>query len=151
VTVADQVPTAEHLAVIYDAAARAYPREACGFVRTSGVRECVNAVETAGASTRTAHQGYTLGATDVLELAHSLDGDDPVVLIYHSHPDVGAYFSAEDQKFAVVDGAAVYPVDHLVIDVTAAGVRGARRYRFSPAAGQYVLFRSYEPPEVRGR
>ena len=40
-------------------------------------------------------------------------------MIYHSHINVGAYFSEEDKKQATYDGNLLYPgVNYLVIDVT---------------------------------
>jgi len=40
--------------------------------------------------------------------------------IYHSHVDVGAYFSEEDQRMALLDGEPLYPdVEYLVVDVKA--------------------------------
>ena len=43
--------------------------------------------------------------------------DNPVVVIYHSHPDVGAYFSDEDQDKALFLGEPIFPVSYLVVDV----------------------------------
>lgn len=139
---ADQVRPSD-LAAVYAASERAYPAEACGFIRRSGVRECANAVESLQAdgwkvSDRTVETGYAFGAADLLELNRSFDSDDPVTVIFHSHPDVGAYFSAEDERHAIVDGVPAYPVDHLVVDTTASGVREARLFRFDPEARRYL-------------
>ncbi|WP_019869701.1 Mov34/MPN/PAD-1 family protein [Salinispora oceanensis] len=145
------IPTREHLARIFAAAVRAFPAEACGFVRRSGVRECENAVERRHADgsrtfDRTVTTGYAFTAADLLELARSLDTDDPVLVIYHSHPNVGAYFSAEDQRYAVTDGSPTYPVDHLVVDVTPSGVRGARKFGFCARTRRYVPIQTYGNP-----
>ncbi|MEV0828995.1 EamA family transporter [Nonomuraea rubra] len=146
----EEPPTPAQLRQLYAAAERAYPAECCGFVRRSGVRECVNVIdEQQSVSDRTATTGYVFSPADLLELSRSFDGDDPVVLIYHSHPDAGAYFSDEDQRHAVIDGLPVYPVDHLVIDVTAERAKGARRFRFSEAEGRYVESGAYGEPRPR--
>ena len=145
------LPTAEQLAEIYASATRTYPRECCGYVRRSGVRECFNAIDelrSGGASEyeRTARTGYAFASGDLLKIARSFDSDDPVVLIFHSHPDVGSYFSAEDQRHAVIDGRPVYPVDHLVVDASQDGVRGARKFRFSEQQARYVECGVYGAP-----
>ena len=139
------------LAVIFAAAERAYPEEACGFVRVGGVRVCPNAVESQrvdgwDGSDRTLRTGYAFGPADLLELNLSLDSDDPVTVIFHSHPDVGAYFSAEDERHALLDGEPVYPVDHVVVDVVGGVARGARHFRFDRGAGYYVESLSYGSP-----
>jgi drug/metabolite transporter (DMT)-like permease/proteasome lid subunit RPN8/RPN11 len=146
------IPTDPQLAQIYAAAARAYPEECCGFVRRGAVRECRNVIDDVDSgdvldSQRTAETGYAFGAGDLLELAGSIDTDDPVVLIYHSHPDVGAYFSSEDQRHAVIDGDPCYPVEHLVVDATRTGVRGARKFAFSASERRYVPVAVYGSPE----
>jgi drug/metabolite transporter (DMT)-like permease/proteasome lid subunit RPN8/RPN11 len=146
--VSGDLPTPDHLRQIYAAALRAYPQEACGLVRSSGVQECVNAIETPGLGGvgRTAETGYAFAAGDLLMLGRSLDSDDPVRVIFHSHPDAGAYMSEEDQSHAVFGGQPTYPVDHLVVDATADGVRGARKFRFDASAGRYVESAVYGAP-----
>jgi proteasome lid subunit RPN8/RPN11 len=148
------VLSAEHLAAVYRHAIAAYPEEACGFVRRGGTRPCRNVADELSRRrpaefSRTTESGYALGPRDLLHLNESLDGDDPIRIIYHSHPDVGAYFSEEDARNAVVDGQAVYPVDHLVVDVTADGVRGSRLFRFSARAGAYVEVKVFGSPMPR--
>src|SRR6185436_12749465 len=83
---------------------------------------------------RDARTAYNLAPRDVLALERSLSGERPVKVIYHSHVDVGAYFSAEDVRAATFEGEPLYPVDYLVIDAGAAGARGARLYRFQDGA-----------------
>jgi proteasome lid subunit RPN8/RPN11 len=151
VDISGAVPTPEHLQVMYAAAARAYPQEACGLVRASGVQECVNAIDDlrrvrGDDYSRTAETGYAFGARDLLALNRSFDSDDPVLVVFHSHPDAGAYMSDEDQRHAVLDGQPTYPVDHVVVDATAAGVRGARKFRFDSVTGTYVQSAVYGSP-----
>lgn len=142
--------THETLRQIYAHAARSYPEECCGFVRRSGVRECTNAVAESDASARTASTGFAFDAADTLELYKSIDTDDPALVVYHSHPDVGAYMSAEDQRFAVMNGMQTLPVAHLVVDATAEGVKGAKLFRFDDGCRAYTEARIYQgtfPPE----
>ncbi|HLX47291.1 MAG TPA: EamA family transporter [Streptosporangiaceae bacterium] len=136
--------TYETLRQIYAHATRSYPEECCGFVRLSGVRECTNAVAESDASARTASTGFAFNAADTLELYKSIDTDDPTLVVYHSHPDVGAYMSAEDQRFAVMNGMQTLPVAHLVVDATAEGVRGAKLFRFDEGCRAYTEARTYE-------
>ncbi|MDT4894811.1 MAG: putative rane protein PagO [Pseudonocardiales bacterium] len=149
------VPSAEQLELIYEAARRAYPAECCGFVRRGGVRQCRNVIEELVAAglidlTRDQRSGFAFASEDLLELAASIDTTDPVVLVYHSHPDAGAYFSEADQRYAVVDGIPVYPVDHLVVDARADHVGGARRFSFDDRAGRYVPVEVYGDPAPAG-
>ena len=66
-------------------------------------------------------------------------------MIYHSHCDVGAYFSDEDKRAATPFGEPLYPVDYLVIDCARAGVRGARLFRFQ--AGDFAEIARYPAEE----
>jgi proteasome lid subunit RPN8/RPN11 len=80
---------------------------------------------------RDARTAYNLGAADLFFLDRSLSTTQPVRIIYHSHIDVGAYFSDEDARAAAPDGELLYPVDYLVVDVRADGVHGARLFHFA--------------------
>ncbi len=144
-------PTA--LSLCYAEAAQAYPEEACGLLsgpRESDlcdeVRPCKNRqndlhLQDPETYPRDATMAYNLGARDILYLSRSLDGPRPVKIIYHSHCDVGAYFSEEDRRAATFEDELLYPVDYLVIDCAAAGVRGALLFRFQD--GQFVEIASY--------
>ena len=92
---------------------------------------------------RDARTAYNLGAKDLFFLDRSHKSERPVRVIYHSHVEVGAYFSAEDERAAVADGELLYPVDYLVVDVRTDGVRGAKLFRF--AGGRFVEVGSYGP------
>jgi proteasome lid subunit RPN8/RPN11 len=121
---------------IYDHAERAYPEECCGLIlRSLQVRRCANAQDELHERDpdrypRTNRTGYALGVADLLFLQRSFDGDDPVIAVYHSHPDVGAYFSAEDRAWAMPDGQPLYPVEHVVIDVRAGRAIGCVSFGF---------------------
>jgi drug/metabolite transporter (DMT)-like permease/proteasome lid subunit RPN8/RPN11 len=147
-------PTPDQLRQIYDATARAYPGEGCGYLRRGGVYECDNALERLVAvgdvaGFRSTATGYALGLDALRALADAVDDPvDPVVLIYHSHPDVGAYFSEEDQRFAVIDGRAAFPVDHLVVDVRAGWALGAVRFSFDAGRAKYLRSRVYGSPRM---
>jgi proteasome lid subunit RPN8/RPN11 len=110
------------------------------------VRRCENRqnalhAEDPRAFPRDARTAYNLGAKDLFFLDKSLRSPRPVAVIYHSHVDVGAYFSDEDARAAAPDGELLYPVDYLVVDVRADCVRGAKLFRF--ADGRFVEVGSY--------
>src|SRR5690242_4804150 len=137
------------LDAIYQHARAGYPEEVCGFVIGGDeVRRCDNRqnalhAEDPVAFPRDARTAYNLGAKDLFFLDRSQNSDRPVRIIYHSHVDVGAYFSAEDERAATVDGELLYPVDYLVVDVQKDGVRGAKLFRFD--GGRFVEVGSYGP------
>jgi proteasome lid subunit RPN8/RPN11 len=66
-----------------------------------------------------------------------------VTAIYHSHIEVGAYFSDEDARAAAPDGELLYPVEYLVVDVRQDGVHGAALFRFD--AGRFVEVARFAP------
>lgn len=143
----------EVLRMCYADAAQAYPEEACGLLlgpREAAVcdeaRWCKNQQNQLHADDpqtypRDARMGYNLSRADVEFLDRSLQTQRPVKVIYHSHVDVGAYFSAEDQRAALMWGEPIFPVDYLVIDCGPEGVRCAKLYRF--ADGAYAEVASY--------
>ena len=64
------------------------------------------------------------------------DGGE-VVAVWHSHVEVGAYFSAKDRADATVDGAPVLPgAEYLVLGVRGRRVDEVRRYVWRD--GEYV-------------
>jgi proteasome lid subunit RPN8/RPN11 len=152
------------LEAIYAHAREGYPEEVCGFIvgglgprpeagaaseaSLMEARRCENRQNALHAEDpvsfpRDARTAYNLGAKDLFFLDRSQKGERPVRIIYHSHVDVGAYFSAEDERAATVDGELLYPVDYLVVDVQKDGVRGAKLFRFD--GGRFVEVGSYGP------
>jgi proteasome lid subunit RPN8/RPN11 len=154
-TIAPQV-----LADIYAHAQETYPEECCGFLigpRDSAgvdeVRRCVNEQNRYHALDperfpRTARIAYYLGGKDLRFLMQSLDTPRPVKIIYHSHIDVGSYFSAEDIRAALgrePDDTAepLYPVDHIVIDAQADHIGGAKMFRWDQHQRAFVQMTEY--------
>ena len=96
------------------------------------VRSCENAQDSGTHPTqaeRGAETAYVITGSDLLALNHSLDSETPAKIIFHSHPNGGAYFSPTDREVATSpwgDGPA-YPVQQLVVGITesAGGGRGA--------------------------
>jgi proteasome lid subunit RPN8/RPN11 len=67
-----------------------------------------------------------------LRVLESLDADGgEVVAVWHSHVEVGAYFSAKDRADAVVDGVQQLPgAEYLVFGLRGGRVAEARLYRY---------------------
>jgi adenylyltransferase/sulfurtransferase len=127
---------------IYAHAKAGYPEEICGLIiGDNEVRRCENRQNALHAEDpehfpRDARTAYNLAPKDLLFLGRSLGSERPVTAIYHSHVDVGAYFSDEDVRAALHDGELLYPVDYVVIDVRKDGARCCRRFRFTD--GKFV-------------
>ncbi len=142
----------EHLQTIYAQARAEFPKECCGYVFGRGpkarVVTCTNRQDQLHAldpqaHPRTAENGYNIGGRQLLDLARSFESDDPVSIIYHSHPRVGAYFSGEDTAAALSAG---FPVEYLVIDAQEDGVRGAILFRRD--GEQYVEVERFGEPST---
>jgi len=150
----------EVLAEIYAHARETYPEECCGFLigpRDSAVidevRRCVNEQNRYHALDperfpRTARIAYYLGGRDLRFLMQSIETPRPVKIIYHSHIDVGSYFSAEDIRAALgrePDDTAepLYPVDHIVIDAQANHVGGAKMFRWDQQQRAFIQMDTY--------
>ena len=138
---------------IYGHAREEFPNECCGWLtgprdseKAARVRRATNAYAPAThptASDRTAETAYVIDGDDLLELNRTLDGEEPPLVIYHSHPNGRAYFSETDRRVATDpwgDGPA-YPVKQLVVGIDANRVVEARLFewddsvmRFEPVA-----------------
>lgn len=141
---------AEHLETIYAQARAEFPKESCGYVFGRGAQArvvtCTNRQDKLHeldpeANPRTAENGYNIGGRQLLDLVRSFESDDPVSIIFHSHPRVGAYFSGEDTAAAISAG---FPVEYLVIDAQEDGVRGAILFRRD--GEQYVEVERFGEP-----
>jgi proteasome lid subunit RPN8/RPN11 len=146
---------AEALEAIYAHARRDYPKECCGIVFgpkpepvADTVKPCRNIqdelhAEDPATHPRDAGTAYNLAAADIFALQKSLRGDRPAKIVYHSHVDVGAYFSETDQQAACFDDEPAYPVEYVVIDVQKDGPRGAAQFAWDDELRKYVEVRRY--------
>jgi len=131
-------------------AEEAYPAECCGLLLADGagglrflpIANVAGTAQAAGVSTRSAADGYVM---DPLGLMAAQDEADrlgaSVWAIVHSHPDVGAYFSAEDRRNALDDRGRepLWPgVHYLVISARAGGVDRACLYTWDPGARDFT-------------
>jgi adenylyltransferase/sulfurtransferase len=137
------------LDAIYAHAEEGHPEEVCGLVfaaRGEGypaaeARRCENRqnalhTEAPDVFQRDARTAYNFAPRDLMLLDKSLRSDRPARIIYHSHVEVGAYFSDEDVRAAAPDGELLYPCDYLVVDVKKDGAHGCRLFRFG--SGRFV-------------
>jgi adenylyltransferase/sulfurtransferase len=118
------------LAAVYAHAVRAFPDECCGYLVGDG-----DTVDAAIACTnvQASPDSFAIDGRELLDFARSFDSPRPARVVYHSHPNGRAYFSARDREMA---GA--YPVQHLVVGVTADGVTEAVQLAWSDEARDYV-------------
>lgn len=121
---------------IYAHAVRSYPLECCGFIFSDGtVHLGANIQGELNRSNpecykRNSTNGYTFSLADTALLFERMSTDNPVSVIYHSHPNVGAYFSREDHDKALFAGEPIYPVGYLVVDVRNDGVHGSKQFEW---------------------
>jgi adenylyltransferase/sulfurtransferase len=145
----------EALAEIYTHARREHPEECCGIIygpKSSPVADravaCTNIQNRLHAEDpvefeRDATTAYNLDARDLLKVDRSQRGDHPAKIIYHSHVNVGAYFSKTDQEKALFDGQPSYPVEYVVIDVNADGARCAVQFAWDAESAAFVEVARY--------
>ena len=119
-------------------------REACGFVvRRAGALHVVPIANVAdryhaadpAAFPRTSRDSYLMDPKDQLRVMRELDSwGGEIAAVWHSHVEVGAYFSAKDRADAVVDGVQTVPgAEYLVLGVRGGRVIEVRRFRFDGA------------------
>ncbi len=115
-------------------------REVCGFVmaRPGGALAVVPVPNVADRYhekdplrfPRTARDSYLMDpSTQLRVLEEVTSGRGEVVVIYHSHVEAGAYFSAKDREDALVDGVQLIPgAEYLVVSVRSGTARERKRF-----------------------
>jgi len=120
-------------------------REVCGFVVLRG--DAMDVVPAANVADRyhaadparfprTSRESYLVDPRTLLGLHEELEASGGLILaVWHSHVEVGAYFSEKDRADAVVDGVQQVPgAEYIVLGVRGGKVTEARRYRFEGGA-----------------
>ena len=116
-------------------------REVCGFVvRRGGALHVVPIANVAdryhaadpGAFPRTSRDSYLMDAKEQLRVHRELEAwGGEIVAVWHSHVEVGAYFSEKDRADAVVDGIQAVPgAEYLVLGVRGGRVTEVKRFRY---------------------
>lgn len=130
-------------------AERVYPEECCGFLvgTAEGVVQVVpvaNAAERMRRElpkvfTRDAEHGYVMDPKEQFRAMRDAEAAGLEIRgIYHSHVEVGAYFSAEDRARAAPNGEPLFPdAVYAVIDVRTDGARGARAFLWDARAKDF--------------
>ncbi len=122
---------------------QSYPNEGCGvFIADEHgrvrARPMANAVDRYHARDpdrfpRTARTAYLFNPAEQIQVFDEAERqNEKVTIIFHSHADVGAYFSAEDSANALVEGKPLLPgVDYLVISVRSAKADDLKLFRWN--------------------
>ena len=139
---------------IYEHARAEFPKECCGYIYGLGenaeVVPCVNRQDQLHEldpeiHPRTSAEAYNIGGKELLTMIRSFNSDRPVTIVYHSHPRVGAYFSAEDTRAAQASG---YPVRYLVVDAQDDEIREAKLFDGQNDAEEYVEVERFEGAKI---
>ncbi|MCB9544458.1 MAG: Mov34/MPN/PAD-1 family protein [Myxococcales bacterium] len=116
------------------------PAEACGLVVRG--RDAALAHRPA----RNLAPGPGLFLLDPATLVASRRRGERLVALYHAHCDAPPTLSAADRRGALVDGRPAWPgVEHWIVEVRAGRALAVVRYRFSAAAGDFVVARGPAP------
>jgi proteasome lid subunit RPN8/RPN11 len=149
------------MAEIYAALAPVYPAEGCGIVVegadgapavivSDNLTDAMRRLDPTQYSRR-AENGYVL---DTRLIVAAERAGQTLRVIFHSHPDVGVYFSAEDTQKALVDWGdgpePAYPdVDYLVVAVDKGAATRAGLFRFDLATQSFASVASYDAHGAR--
>src|SRR5262249_55568494 len=131
-----------------------YPEECCGLLTGPAERsEAVSAAHPCRNLQNVYHQRFPDEYPRDARTAYLLDYRDlerteeeagargeRLVGIFHSHVDVGAYFSAEDKRVALLgaDEPAFADFTHIVLDVQKDGVRGGKAFVWDAATRDFA-------------
>ena len=130
-------------------AAQCWPGECCGVLTSDGTGALTYApianIAGSGAakdtSSRTVHDGYVM---DPKELMAALDAAEArgggLAAVVHSHPEVGAYFSAEDRRAALGGGdEPLWPgIGYVVLSCRSGKVDGAKLFVWNSATNDFT-------------
>ncbi|MCA9579452.1 MAG: Mov34/MPN/PAD-1 family protein [Polyangiales bacterium] len=133
-------------------ALEAYPSEACGFVM--GPAETPNLLDEARREENEADKYHKLDPEtfprtsamyfkiNELRAQRTFDAGEaagrPLKVIYHSHCDAGAYFSAEDAATFASNGQLMWPCAYIVVSVQQGAVAERRLHVHVPGTNDFV-------------
>jgi [CysO sulfur-carrier protein]-S-L-cysteine hydrolase len=136
------------LETVYDHARATFPDECCGYLigprdaaAVDGAVLCRNAQqdgEHPTAPDRDADTGFVIAGGELFTFAKSFAGERPARVVYHSHTNGRAYFSEVDRDVAASAAGPHYPVQHLVVGVTAEGLTEAAQFAWSDEVRDFV-------------
>ncbi len=135
---------------VFQHARECYPEEACGLllgppgatpVRIERCTNVQNNRKQAGKSELDARHGYWIDEGELMRCLKQAEREGHEIrIIYHSHVDTGAYFSATDVEQALgPDDQPLYPgVLQLVVGVDESGVREVAGFTWSAEQSRFV-------------
>jgi len=128
-----------------------YPAECCGVLLTRADAEphrlllpCKNVQNELHAKDpqrhpRDARTAYFIDPKDLLAIGRREGQGYGVDVIYHSHIDAGAYFSATDKQNALMNGEPFYPAaTYVVVSVMEGKVADSRAFVWQPGVREFV-------------
>ena len=139
------IVTPSELEAIRKQAVDEYPSESCGLVFVRGSERlllpCRNDQDAKHAEDpkrypRDARTAYYIHADDLRRIGQLEVQGYSMAVIYHSHVDVGAYFSPTDRKQALLSGY-LDPV-YLVTSVVAGQVEATKAFRWDAAKDEFM-------------
>ena len=139
------------LAELHQHALECYPNECCGFVAgpaaepqqlSKSAREVNEAdkfhkldPQTFPRTARTYFKINELRAARAFE--HGENTQEPIKVIYHSHCDAGAYFSAEDAATFASDNTLMWPCAFIVVSVQQGQVADTKLWVHVPGTNDF--------------
>jgi proteasome lid subunit RPN8/RPN11 len=143
--------TAGELASINAQAEAEYPAECCGVVLARdgapgdrllfpcrNIQDELHARD-AARYPRTARTAYFIDPKDLLTIGRREAQGYGVAVIYHSHVDAGAYFSATDRQNALIGGQPTYPeAVYVVVSVLEGRAAAANAFAWDAGAADFV-------------
>ena len=150
--------TAEEWARIRAQAEAEYAAECCGVLLTRGgagpdrlLLPCRNIQDDLHAKDpvrhpRDARTAYFIDPKDLLAIGRREGQGYSVSVIYHSHIEAGAYFSATDKQNALINGEPTYPESiYVVLSVVGGKVVEAGAFAWRPEQQDFVAL-DFTPP-----
>ena len=150
--------TPEELAQIRAQAEAQYPAECCGVLLVRGgapadrmLLPCRNIQDELHAKDperhpRDSRTAYFIDPKDLLAIGRREGQGYRVAVIYHSHIDAGAYFSATDKRNALIDGEPAYPdAVYVVVSVVEGKVVDAQAFVWASATRDFVAPEPAQP------
>jgi [CysO sulfur-carrier protein]-S-L-cysteine hydrolase len=139
------------LGQIHQHALECYPNECCGFI--SGPAEDPPQLSAAQREANEADKYHKLDPQtfprtartyfkiNELRAARAFEQGDksgaPIKVIYHSHCDAGAYFSAEDAATFAVEGQLMWPCAYVVVSVMNGEVQDTKLWVHVPGTNEF--------------
>ena len=139
------IVTPTELEAIRKQAVEEYPAESCGLIFGRGserlLLRCRNDQDAKHAQDpqrypRDARTAYYIHAADLRRIGQLEGQGYSMAVIYHSHVDVGAYFSPTDRKQALLSGY-LDPI-YLVTSVVSGNAEATKAFRWDAGKDEFV-------------